>query len=85
MDNEIQCQSSVNGCFHRKNFGYTPITQANCQCLLGRIKNMPIFNINSDAQTVNFTEYAPAPSLGPLQEIAKICLSDMLKKEKTEV
>ncbi|MBK8663294.1 MAG: hypothetical protein IPN18_16445 [Ignavibacteriales bacterium] len=71
MDNEIQCQSSVNGCFHGKNFGYSPVTQAKCQCWLGRIKIIPIFNINSDVQTVNFTEYAPAPSLGPLWVIVK--------------
>ncbi len=43
---------------------------------------MPIFNINSDVQTVKFTEYAPAPSLGPLWDIAKICLADRLRKRK---
>jgi len=72
MDNEIQCQSSVNGCIHGKNFGYSPVTQAKCQGWLGRLKIIPIFNINSGGQTAKFTEYAPALSLGPLVAIQPV-------------
>ena len=42
---------------------------------------MPIFNINSDVQTVKFTEYAPALSLGPLWASLEKNPRDMTQQE----